>query len=95
MRQVCNFCDYFVIASGNSLRQVNAIADAIQDKLSEHKMVSLSKPGANDESGWIVLDYSVVVVHVFYKPMREFYNLEHLWSDAKKVRIAQKALSSR
>ncbi len=87
MRFVCGFCDYFVIASGTSLRQVNAIVQAIEEDLKKEKIRSLSRIPYNDESGWIVADYSSVVTHVFYKPMREFYTLERLWSDAKRVRI--------
>jgi ribosome-associated protein len=86
MRGVTTFCDYFVIFSGNSLRQVNALRESIQEELTKDQIKSLSKVASNDESGWLVLDYSSVVVHIFHKPMREFYALEHLWSDAKKVR---------
>ncbi|HNW40018.1 MAG TPA: ribosome silencing factor [Candidatus Omnitrophota bacterium] len=85
--KVAGFCDYFVIASGNSLRQAAAIARAIQDDLETQKIKSLSKVSPNDESGWIALDYASVIAHAFYKPVREFYSLEGLWSDAKRVRI--------
>jgi ribosome-associated protein len=87
MRSICSFCDYFVILSGTSLRQVNAIAQAIEKDLAKQRIKSLSQVASNDESGWIVLDYASVVAHIFYKPMREFYSLERLWSDAKRVRI--------
>lgn len=87
MRAVSGFCDYFVIASGNSFRQVNAIAQAIEEDLEKIKIKSLSKMSHNDESGWRALDYSSVVVHIFYKPLRDFYALERLWSDAKRIRI--------
>jgi ribosome-associated protein len=87
MRKVAGFCDYFVIVSATSLRQVNAIAEAIQDDLADDRIKPLSQVAANDESGWVVLDYSSVVAHIFSGPVREFYSLEHLWSDAKKVRI--------
>ncbi|MCX5703804.1 MAG: ribosome silencing factor [Candidatus Omnitrophica bacterium] len=87
MQKASNFCDYFVILSGTSLRQVNAIAKDIQEDLEKDRIKSLSKVSPTDESGWVVLDYISVVVHIFYKPMREFYSLERLWSDAKKVRI--------
>jgi ribosome-associated protein len=87
MRSVCSFCDYFVILSGASLRQVNATAQAISEDLAKDRIKSLSKGTANDESGWIVLDFSAVVAHIFNEPMREFYSLERLWSDAKRVRI--------
>jgi ribosome-associated protein len=88
MREVCNFCEYFVLASGSSLRQVNALADAIGDEMRKEGIRSLSSVPASDASGWIVLDYSSVVVHLFHAPLREFYDLEHLWSDAKRVRAA-------
>jgi ribosome-associated protein len=89
MRHICGFCDYFVISSGTSLRQVNAIAQAIEEDLNKHGIKSLSKVAFNDESGWVALDFSSVVAHVFYKPIREFYSLERLWSDAKKIRITK------
>ena len=76
-----------MIASGNSLRQTTSIAQAIQEDLEKQKIKSLSKVSVNDESGWIALDYASVIVHSFYKPVREFYSLEGLWSDAKKVRV--------
>jgi ribosome-associated protein len=102
LRAVASFCDYFVIASGTSLRQANAIAQAIQENLIRPSskedrdlkipgIETLSKVAPNDESGWIVLDYVSVVAHIFYKPMREFYSLERLWSDAKKVRIPRES----
>jgi len=92
MRSVCSFCDYFVILSGASLRQVNAIAQTIEEDLAKDRIKSLSKVTANDESGWIVLDFAAVVAHIFYEPMREFYSLERLWSDAKRVRIPRNAV---
>lgn len=99
MRGVASFCDYFVILSGTSLRQINAIAQAIKEDLDKDRIKSLSKvchhegsrtfKRVRDESGWIVLDFCSVVAHAFYKPMREFYSLERLWSDAKRVRITK------
>jgi len=89
MRKVASYCDYFVIASGTSLRQVNAIAEAVDEDLAKDRIKSLSAAPSNDESGWVVLDYMSVIVHIFHKPMREFYSLERLWSDAKKVRITK------
>jgi len=90
MRKLTYFCDYFVITGANSHRQVNAIAGAIQEDLSKQGIKSLSEVPSADESGWIVLDYGSVVAHVFYKPMREFYSLERLWSDARKVALSRK-----
>lgn len=88
MRTVCNFCEYFVLASGSSLRQVNALAEHIDEEMRKSGERSLSTVAANDASGWIVLDYSAIVVHIFHAPLREFYDLEHLWSDAKRIRVA-------
>ena len=85
--KVAGFCDYFVIASGNSLRQTSAIAQAIEADLAKYNIKAISRVDYKDESGWLVLDYASVVAHVFYKPKREFYNLERLWSDAKRVRV--------
>ena len=90
MRSVCTFCDYFVILSATSLRQANAVAQAIEEDLAKDRVKSLSKVSPNDESGWIVLDFTSVVAHIFYEPVREFYSLERLWSDAKRVRILKK-----
>lgn len=93
MRSVSSFCDYFVIASGTSLRQVKAIAQAIEEDLAKDKIKSFSKVYFDDESGWTVLDFSSVVAHIFLKPIREFYSLERLWSDAKRVRIPRNTLT--
>ncbi len=88
LKKVAAFCDYFVIASATSNRQVNAVAHAVVEDLSKTKIKPLSPLVLNDESGWMVLDFNSVIVHIFYEPMREFYALERLWSDAKRVRIA-------
>ncbi|MCM8797453.1 MAG: ribosome silencing factor [Candidatus Omnitrophica bacterium] len=93
MSKVSGFCDYFVIASGTSLRQVNSIALSIQEEMEKEGIKSLSRVLPNDESGWVVLDFISVVAHIFYKPMREFYSLERLWGDAKKIRLPRSALS--
>lgn len=87
MRGVCNFCEYFVLASGTSLRQINALGGMIEEEMKKQGNRSLTTLPANDASGWIVLDYSSVIVHLFTAEVREFYDLEHLWSDAKRVRL--------
>ncbi len=77
--------DYFVIATGASSTQVKALADEVDYKLSEQGV----EPGhiEGKSSGWILLDYGSVVIHVFYKEDREFYALEHVWQDGKTVNI--------
>ena len=91
VRKIASFCDYFIISSATSLRQVNAIAQGIEEDLSGDNIKPLSKVPRADESGWVVLDFVSVIAHIFYKPIREFYGLERLWSDAKKVRVVSKA----
>ena len=89
MRQVSSFCDYFVIASGTSNRQVFAIIEGIQEDLDKERIKPAARPSSEDQSGWLVLDYGSVVTHVFYKPLREYYALERLWQDAKKIRASR------
>ncbi len=81
MRKVANFCDYFVICSGNTDRQVRAIADNISDELEVVGLKYASKLRAH-ASDWIVFDAGDVVAHIFQKKTREFYNIEHLWQEA-------------
>ena len=86
MRDLVNFCDYFVICSGNTPRQVRAIADHIDEELGEFGMPLRFKQGLKN-SDWVVFDAGDVVTHIFQKNIREFYGLEHLWQDAKKVKL--------
>jgi len=77
-------CDYFVICSGLSSTQVKAIAENIEEKLEEIGIRKLRIEGLK-EGRWVLIDYGAVVVHIFQESDREFYNLEHLWGDAKVV----------
>lgn len=72
--------DYFVIASGNSSTQVQSIADGIDEKMSEAGYEEMDKEGYRS-GRWILLDYGDIIVHVFHKEEREYYNLERLWSE--------------
>lgn len=88
MFKVANFCDYFVILSAHSTRQAAAIGDAITEALASEKIkTSNGAIAAQRESGWILLDFAGVIVHIFYEPMREFYALEHLWQDAPRTKL--------
>lgn len=80
--------DYFVICSGGSSTQVKAIADEVEEKLSEIGVEPYGKEGFS-MADWILMDYSDVVVHVFTPDSREFFNIEHLWADAKEVDISE------
>ena len=84
VRDLTSIADAFIICSGKSNRQVNAIADSIVTKLKKHKIKPLSVEGTG-EGHWVLLDYGHVVIHVFYEPVREFFDLEGLWADAKRI----------
>ena len=75
--------DYFVIAAGTSNTHVRALADEVEFKLHEAGFEPRQIEGK--ATGWILLDYHDVVVHVFMKDQREYYNLEKLWADAEEV----------
>lgn len=87
LRKIANFCDYFFICSGNSQRQVVSIADEIEGGFSKKKVKAV-KAHAKRDGLWTLLDYGDLVVHVFYKEAREFYDLERLWIDAPRVPIS-------
>ncbi|MFD2169197.1 ribosome silencing factor [Tumebacillus lipolyticus] len=78
--------DYFIICSGNSNTQVQAIANGVRDKLAKQGYVIKSMEGY-DEARWVLLDFGDVVVHVFRQEEREFYNLERVWGDAKQLSL--------
>ncbi|VEJ35391.1 ribosome-associated protein [Aedoeadaptatus ivorii] len=79
IRQMTSIADYFVIVSGNSTPQLNAIAEEIEDNMAEAGYETYHHEG-NGMSRWIVLDYGDIIVHIFHREMREFYNLERLWT---------------
>ena len=86
IREVSIIADYFMICSGRSSTQVQAIAEGIQGKLQDKGITALRREGFR-EGRWVLLDYGDVVVHVFQEAERQFYNLERLWGDAQVVGI--------
>ena len=76
--------DYFVICSGQSARQVEAIARGIEEKLGEIDVFPQRTAG-KDHARWILLDYGDFVVHIFHQDEREYYELERLWADAQEI----------
>ena len=83
-RPVSFLADYFVIATADSERQIKAIADEIQKQLKKDAILPLGVEGKPD-SGWVLLDYNGVIVHLFNPAMRDFYRLEQLWERAPVV----------
>ena len=84
LQKVSDFTDYFLICSGTSERQVQAIADAVQEKLRAGRVRPLHVEGYN-RGQWVLIDYGDLVVHVFQEEPRRFYALERLWGDAPEV----------
>ncbi len=88
MRGVCSLAEYFVIVSGESSRQLAALSDGIERSLKQEGTSPLRREGTA-VSGWMLLDYGDVIVHIFSSPNREYYKFDDLWSSAKPVvRIA-------
>lgn len=84
VRKVSSFADYFIICSGKSSRHVQGIASFIEESLAKEGIYPLGIEGSTQGS-WILMDYNELIIHIFYKPIREFYDLEGLWSDAKRI----------
>ena len=83
--ELTSYADIFIFCSARSNRQVGAIADNIQYNLKKkHKIKPISVEGTKD-GHWVLMDYGHVIIHVFYEPIREFYDLEGLWVDAKRI----------
>lgn len=79
--------DYFVIATGMNSTQVRALASEVEFQLKQKGIAARNVEGKSNEN-WIVLDYNSVVVHVFYKDTRDFYDLDRLWIDGEKIDIS-------
>ncbi len=84
MQKVTLLTDYFVIGSGTSTVHVKAIAEAVEEKLAEAGVRLIHREGVNG-GRWVLLDYGDVVVHIFHRDEREFYDLERFWHQAPRV----------
>ncbi len=84
IRELSVIADYFVICTGSNPRQIQAIASAVEDKMAELRQHRRGHEGSAD-SGWLLLDFGDVIVHIFGPMEREFYRLERLWSGAPTV----------
>ena len=80
VKEYSSIADYFIICSGTSDRQVQAIAASIQENLKEYGILPLGIEGER-LGKWVLMDYADVIIHIFYEPIREFYDIERLWSD--------------
>jgi ribosome-associated protein len=84
IRRLTTIADYFVICSGTSERQIAALTQAVVEELDKEKVALLHSEGIS-ESGWVLLDYGSVIVHIFAPEVRDYYRLERLWSQALTV----------
>lgn len=84
--EISTIADYFVIANGGSSSQVDALVENVEEKM--HKAgYSLKQQEGNHGGTWVLMDYGDIIVHVFDKENRSFYNLEHVWSDGRVVEL--------
>jgi ribosome-associated protein len=84
VRGICGFADYFIICSGESQRQLRAVFDEVEKSLKTEGVQPYHQEGSSD-SGWLLLDYGDVIVHIFSPDERKFYDLDELWHEAKTV----------
>lgn len=91
MKGVSLIADYFLICHGNSVKQVQAIANEVKDAAIK-KHVNVKRMEGYQEARWILLDLGNVVVHVFHKDEREYYNLEKLWGDVPRLKLEEELL---
>ena len=89
VKEFSSFADYFIICSGTSDRQVQAIAASVQEILKEYGILPLGVEGER-LGKWVLIDYEDVIIHVFYEPIREFYDIERLWADAPCMKVDDK-----
>ena len=82
--QISTIADYFVIATGSNLSQIRAMADEVDEKLSKAGLHAKYMEGYQ-KAEWILLDFGPIIVHLFNRENREFYDLERIWADADEV----------
>ena len=88
LRQHANIADYFVVATGANKPHLKALHDGLQRCFRDHGYKGFQKAGVPD-SGWMIFDYRGIMVHIFERELREFYDLEKLWKDAPRVELVE------
>lgn len=82
--EVSPMADYFVIASGNNVNQVHALCDNVSEELAKTKVLTKQTEGYT-AGNWILMDYGDIIIHIFDRESRSFYDLERIWKDAKNI----------
>jgi ribosome-associated protein len=90
LRNTPAFTDFFVICSGQSTRQVKAIADGVEEALRAARLRAAHIEGY-DRAEWVLMDYFTFIVHVFTPQTRTFYSLERLWGDAERIEVSEES----
>ena len=93
LREVTSFAEFFIIVSGANAKQVQAISDEINEQLKKQLKSKPLRVEGYSSGEWILLDYGDFIVHIFERKQRELYNLERLWSDAKRVSLPEEILA--
>lgn len=89
IRKIASFAEFFLVCSGTSNRQVQAIADEVMDRLKKERNSRPLHTEGYEAGTWVLLDYGDLIVHVFTEEAREFYQLERLWRDADRVALPE------
>ena len=85
--EISSIADYFIISNGNNPNQLTAMEDAVDEAMYKNGVQQKQVEGTNN-STWILMDYKDIIVHIFSKEDREFYDLERIWKDGKEIDIA-------
>jgi ribosome-associated protein len=88
VRGLTSIADYFIICSGRSDRQVQSIAQGLEENSAEHGIRLFAVEGTG-RGHWVLMDFSDVIVHIFYEPVRRFYDLDGLWGHAPKAELPE------
>ncbi len=82
--EVTTIADYFILATGTSSTHINALSEYIEQELAKERIFPKHKEGKR-KGEWVLMDYSDIVIHIFNKELREYYDLERIWNDAKRI----------
>lgn len=80
---ICSFADYFILATAPSKRTIRALRDDVQIGMKKNRQLMAGSVEGEPESGWVLMDYGDVIVHIFSQEMRDFYRLEDLWGEGR------------
>lgn len=88
LTEASDVCDYFLVASANNARQVDAVVDEIEERVLKNCAEKVLSQEGKAEGNWVLLDYGAVVCHIFTPETRDYYRIESLWGDAPRVELS-------